>query len=81
MSSTLVTAGVYLLIRHEFFSLNSLSYLVSDTLWSNFRLQFEREEGELEQFEDAETKIKTRMAKFDLERARSVLPFSWKQKL
>ena len=37
-----------------------------------FRLQFEREEGTLEQFEDAESKIKTKMEKFSVERARSV---------
>ena len=35
-----------------------------------FRLQFEREEGTLEQFEDAESKIKVRMSKVELERAR-----------
>jgi hypothetical protein len=34
------------------------------------RLQFEREEGTLEQFEDAEAKIKTRLEKLEVERAK-----------
>ena len=37
-----------------------------------FRLQFEREEGTLEQFEDAEAKIKIRMGKVYLEREKLV---------
>jgi hypothetical protein len=37
-----------------------------------FRLQFEREEGSLEQFEDAEAKIKIRMEKVYIEREKLV---------